>query len=140
MNRTMSLVIIAFLFLTSIVSFAGDNPMKAWTANYNHLVSLLESTNDVGDCGLSLSTDPNNPEGSWTVNILRVPGGVTGFDIFPPVATGGESQVDFIKTDLLRYRQSDIVGWINMTVYLDKNGKIITGIALTKTLPNGTVS
>lgn len=113
--------------------------MKVWAKNYSQMISLIQSTDEVGNCGLSLSTEPNLASGAWIVNFITNPGGISNFVVTPPKATNGRSQVIEDKAaHTLAYRESDMVGWTNMILTLSNNKKI-ESIKLTKTLPNGEV-
>lgn len=113
----------------------ADDSMEKWTKNFQQLVTILQQTQTVGDCNLALTNDM--PQGSYLLEF-------TGhkdltFGIVPPAATNGRTQADLLDGHILKYRQSDAIGWVNMIVKLDEAEQTILGLELNKTLPDGTV-
>ena len=130
------LILCVFTFGTA----KADNSISKWTKNYKSLVKLLQQTKTVGDCTISLSEDPTSKD-AWNVNILTSNGGIQGFGIASPQATRGATQVDPVSNTVVRYRQTDIIGWNNMMIKTssESSKKSVLGIYLNKTLPNGTI-
>src|SRR4051812_27228737 len=115
----MKKIILLILIFTFHLAKADDS-IGRWTKNYNNLVSVLKRTKKVGDCGLYLAMELNRPKNAWMVNFITAQGPVL-FEINPPRATNGQTQVDTLSNNVIIYRQSDIAGWVNMVVHLNKN-------------------
>lgn len=117
--------------------------LMAWQKNYNKMVSYFVTPQNIGQCSVSISSIENSPKGSWMVNFLRAPdmhhtgANITGFVIIPPMATHGETQVDLLPNHIIRYRQSDMAGWLVLTLQLDPSDSKIIKMETSRVLPNG---
>ncbi len=135
--------LVSLILVTMGTHAMASADLMNWQKNYTKMVSFLLKPQNVGQCSVSISSIENSPKGSWMVNFLtgpdvRHPGAnITNFVIIPPLATHGETQVDLLANHIIRYRQSDMAGWLVLTLQLDPSDSKIIKMETSRVLPNG---
>ena len=127
-----------FLFVAATSNVVMADALGDWNTNYLNLINELEAISNVGDCSISLSKDPQYSEDSRILNLLKTGTGLMTFSMFPPKETLGRTQVDYVGETVIRYRESDIAGWVNLIIYFSEDQSIV-GLQLNKSLPDGTI-